>query len=148
MYPRRLLPILTVVACLVFSAPALANQPHAFTPQAPSYSEKGRYGQLHAQINYSRQRLQWSWQLYSSTCRIATGLMLETASIYQDGRQVKTYHDHHLVPACYLVHSSYGPVTTRHTYRLVINEEFPIEKNGKQGVRFIYARFDFVVTLV
>lgn len=74
--------------------------------------------------------------------------MVETANLYRDGRRIKSYRDHHVVPACRLIHSSYGPVTTQHTYQLAINETFPIEQRGRPGVRRIHARFNFVVTLV
>lgn len=133
-----------VLTALIAASPALAT-PHAYTPQNPTHDETLPKGFLGTQVDYSNgPNFLWSYELNAATYGAATGPMTEDADIYCNGKRISGYHDHHVVPASYLIHSHYKPVNTGCDYQLAVNEVFPI----RGGTRYVYLRYDFVITYV
>jgi hypothetical protein len=137
--------LLTVLLLLGAASVAVAGY-HAYTPQRPRNDEALRHGQLSTQVNFQSQRgpiFQWGYQLNPATYRAGTGPMVENGDIYCNGRRVAGYHDHHVVPPTYLIHSSFKPLRTTCRYQLAVNEAFPI----RGGTRLVYLRYNFYISL-
>lgn len=74
--------------------------------------------------------------------------MTADADLYCNGARIKRYHDHHVVAASYLVHSRFGPLSTRCKYRLYVREKLPIRIGGRVWDRIILTDFFFYIAYV
>jgi hypothetical protein len=137
-----------LAAALAVASPALAITYRALTPQHPNRYVTLAHGSLGAQITFGSRMavLSWGLQLNKPTYGAAIAAMAEDADLYCNNKRIKSYHDHHVIPANYLVHSSFGPLTTRCLYHLHIRETFPIRKGDRVGDRIIWTDFFFYIS--
>jgi hypothetical protein len=125
---------------------AAALTPHAYMPQAPTYSFTDADGRFDNQINYfAGPRTQWSYRVSAPLVAAATGTATEVATLSRDGKLIPGYRDLHSgVSPRYLFHSAYGPLQTTHNYLLHIVIRFRVS-GGYAILTFDHA---FYITLV
>jgi hypothetical protein len=142
--------VVALAAALAVAAPALAITYRVLTPQRPNRYIALTHGVLGAQVTFGRPRivLAWGLQLNKATYGPAIGPLTEDADLYCNGKRITSYHDRHVVPASYLIHSSFGPLTTKCLYRLHVRETFPIRKGDRVGDRIVWTDFFFYIALV
>jgi hypothetical protein len=142
--------VVALAAAFAVAQPALAITYRALTPQRPNRYVTLTHGLLGAQVTFGRQQavLAWGLKLNAATYGAAIGPQTEDGDLYCNGARIKSYHDHHVVPATYLIHSSFGPLTTKCRYQLHIRQTFPIRKGDRLGDRIIWTDFFFYIALV
>ncbi|WP_148666651.1 hypothetical protein [Streptomyces sp. MOE7] len=113
-----------------------------FSLRDPSITANSQYGRFTGQVHFgASETFAWSFRLHTSVAAAARGLMSESARLYLNGRATGYKDTHPAVAANYLVHSS-TKVFANKSYKLVIDEQFPI---ARRGTRHIRTEFKFIV---
>ncbi|MBL1094184.1 MULTISPECIES: hypothetical protein [Streptomyces] len=113
-----------------------------FSLRDPAVAANSQYGHFTGQIHFGeKETFAWSFRLHPGTAAAARGMMSESARLYLNGRATGYKDTHPSIAANYLVHSS-TKVQANKSYKLVIDEQFPI---ARRGTRHIRTEFKFIV---
>jgi hypothetical protein len=121
-----------------------------FTHNNLNQTNTSQYGVLSIQVKYlggGKARLQWSYELSPGLQGRISGVVTESASIYEIGGGKTGYSDYHRgMPMDYLFHSA-PEVSTRINYQLAINLEIEgISSTTGRGVTaMLYVRCNFII---